>query len=87
MKLFFTSLEEYFGNLDQSDIWFFENIIETYCKKRVNFESNLELYKKLYEISLLNLLWEKEKFLSLNFEKTFGVDVLFNKENLIAYIR
>jgi len=46
-KLFFISVEEYFGDLDLYDILVFENRIENYCKNMVNFESNLELYQKL----------------------------------------
>lgn len=59
--MFSVSVKNSFRFLENSDIFVFESIIENYCKNIVHFESNLELYKKLYEIFLLNLLWRKEK--------------------------
>ncbi len=44
-----------FRDLEKSDVQFFESIVENYCSRIINSESNLELLEKLYEVFFLHL--------------------------------
>lgn len=62
--------------------------MENLCKgllKNNEISGSFLLYEKLYEIFIENLIWKRQKSISLSETKTSGIYIIYNKESLITY--
>jgi predicted GIY-YIG superfamily endonuclease len=83
------NLNKNFNGLDYDDSLLFETIVENLCKELLKdneISSFFLLYEKIYEVFIENLIWKREKSISLSETRTSGIYIIYNKESLITYV-